>query len=562
MATYGEGEPTDNANALMDFLMDPEVAFSGGGNTLENLSYVVFGLGNKTYAYYNEVARKIDVRLTELGARRLGERGEGDDDKSMEEDYLAWKDGMWESFSSTMGIEEGGAGDVPDFEVTEVAAHPADKVYHGELSPRALVASASGTTTPVGSYDSKNPFPAPVLASKELFSVGADRNCVHIEFDITGSGMTYQHGDHVGVWPSNPDIEVDRMLSVLGLASPDRRHAIISIESLDPALAKVPFPTPATYEAIFRHYLDISSVASRQTIAFLARYAPTEQAKERLTRWGSDRDTYVREIDGPALKLGEVLQAAVGDDVDAQPPFQSTVWSIPFDRIVSLVPRLQPRYYSISSSSKLHPSAIHVTAVVLKYQTTPSFAHKHEPRWVFGLSTNFILNVRIASSGTNTPVEEHSLSNGHGQNGDAHPASVSLPKAQMPRYRLAGPRGHYVKENVYKVPIHVRRSTFRLPTSPKVPVIMIGPGTGVAPFRGFVQERVALARRAKEKNGPDALKDWAPIYLFYGCRKSTEDYLYADEWPEYGKELGGKFNMRVAFSREMKKADGSELARE
>ena len=556
MATYGEGEPTDNSAALMEFLLDPSVEFSQGGSTLENLHYVVFGLGNKTYALYNEIARKVDARLTQLGAKRLGERGEGDDDKSMEEDYLAWKDGMWETFSSTMGIEEGGAGDVPDFKVTEIDVHPADKVYHGELSPRALIASASGTTTPVGSYDSKNPYPAPVLTSKELFSVGADRNCVHIEFDITGSGMSYQHGDHVGVWPSNPDLEVDRMLSVLGLDG-DRRHAIVTIESLDPALAKVPFPIPATYEAIFRHYLDISAVASRQTIAFLARYAPTEQAKERLTQWGAEKQLYAKEIDGPALKLGEVLQVAAGDEVEGNPPFRSTVWPIPFDRIVSLIPRLGPRYYSISSSSKLYPSSIHVTAVVLKYQTAPSAAHKHEPRWVFGLSTNFILNVRMASSGTSTPIEQ-SLANGH-SNGDAHPQAVSL--AKIPTYKLAGPRGHYIKENIYKVPIHVRRSTFRLPTSPKVPVILIGPGTGVAPFRGFVQERVALARRAKEKNGPDALKDWAPIHLFYGCRRKSEDYLYAEEWPEYAKELDGKFQIHVAFSREMKKADGSEYWR-
>ena len=87
VATYGEGEPTDNAQPFMEFIMDDNVEFSQGGNTLENLNFVVFGLGNKTYAYYNEIARKIDKRLTDLGAKRIGERGEGDDDKSMEEDY-------------------------------------------------------------------------------------------------------------------------------------------------------------------------------------------------------------------------------------------------------------------------------------------------------------------------------------------------------------------------------------------------------------------------------------------------------------------------------------------
>jgi NADPH-ferrihemoprotein reductase len=448
VATYGEGEATDNAQPFMDFIMDEGVEFSNG-STLENLNFVVFGLGNKTYTYYNEVARKIDKRLTQLGAKRIGERGEGDDDKSMEEDYLGWKDGMWESFATALAVEEGGAGDQPDFVVTEVSTHPPEKVYHGELSVRALMATASPTAPPPGSYYAKNPYPSPVLAAKELFQVDGERNCVHMEFDITGSGMNYQHGDHVGIWPSNPDVEVDRILSVLGLEG--KRHGIVQIESLDSALAKVPFPTPATYEAIFRHYLDISAIASRQTIAFLSRYAPNEDARDKLVRWGTSRDVYEAEIDGPALKLAEVLQAAVGDHVD--PPFSSTVWSIPFDRIISAIPRLQPRYYSISSSSKLHPTAIHVTAVVLKYRSAPSFAHRHESRWVYGLSTNFILNVKNASTGQNTPVESHS-----NENATLIPANVSMIKG--PSYKLAGPRGHYIKENVYKVPIHVRRSTF------------------------------------------------------------------------------------------------------
>jgi len=83
---------------------------------------------------------------------------------------------------------------------------------------------------------------------------------------------------------------------------------------------------------------------------------------------------------------------------------------------------------------------------------------------------------------------------------------------------------------------------------------------GVAPFRGFVQERVALARRTLEKNGSDALADWGQISLFYGCRKSTEDFLYKDEWPQYADELKGKFTMHCAFSREPPyKPDGSKV---
>jgi NADPH-ferrihemoprotein reductase len=49
------------------------------------------------------------------------------------------------------------------------------------------------------------------------------------------------------------------------------------------------------------------------------------------------------------------------------------------------------------------------------------------------------------------------------------------------------------------------------------------------------------------------------MYLFYGCRKSNEDFLYKDEWPTYEQELQGKLRMKVAFSREDRNADGSEF---
>nr|ODO01063.1 NADPH-ferrihemoprotein reductase [Cryptococcus depauperatus CBS 7855] len=543
MATYGEGEPTDNANAMMELLSEPSPEFSQGGSSLENLNYVIFGLGNKTYEYYNEVARKLDARLTALGANRIGERGEGDDDKNLEEDYLAWKDDMWAAFSERMGVEEGNAGDVADFVVQELNDYNSDKVYHGELSARALLASTGSDNMPFKVYGLKNPYPAPISSCKELFSVDSDRNCIHIEFDITNSGLTYQHGDHVGIWPSNPDIEIDRIMTTLGLAAPERRQAVVNIESLDPALAKVPFPTPTTYEAIFRHYLDISAVASRQAIASFARFAPSETAAQKLTRWGSNKDVYINEIYNPALKLAEVFQLATDDS--RSPPFNSqTVWNIPFDRLVSTVPRLQPRYYSISSSPKLHPNTIHATAVVLKYQASNSL-HHHEPRWVFGLSTNFILNVKMAHHHNERVLKGETKS--------------TFVMQDIPSYNLSGPRGAYAAGNHYRIPIHVRRSTFRLPTSPKVPVIMVGPGTGVAPFRGFVQERVALGRKAIEKNGPNALKDWAPVYLFYGCRRSDEDFLYRDEWAQYTEELKAIFKLSVAFSREMKKPDGSKV---
>ena len=107
VATYGEGEPTDIAVQLIQNLTDESFEFSNGSHRLEGLKYVVFGLGNRTYEHYNAIARIVDKELEKAGATKIGERGEGDDDKSMEEDYLEWKDGMWDAFAKALGVEEG-----------------------------------------------------------------------------------------------------------------------------------------------------------------------------------------------------------------------------------------------------------------------------------------------------------------------------------------------------------------------------------------------------------------------------------------------------------------------
>jgi sulfite reductase alpha subunit-like flavoprotein len=425
----------------------------------------------------------------------------------MEEDYLEWKDKLFESLQNDMGFQEGAGLDVADFEVRELpkGEHDEAKVFLGELSQRAL----TGTR---GVYDAKNPYPAPLTSTRELF-LGGERNCIFAEFDISDAGLRYQAGDHIGIWPLNPDADVIRILKVLGLDT--KADTVIDIKSLDPALAKVPFPTPTTYDAIFRHYVDICGLASRQVIGALAASAPNDKAKARLEKLGSDKQFYHDEVAEPCLKLAEVLLQAAGDDHKADPStITPTVWDIPFDRIVSTIPRLQPRYYSISSSPKLHPNTIHVTAVVLKY--TPEAAkNTKEAVYVHGVGTNYLLNLKMVTSN-----ETERLANQPGVDHRTHNA---------PQYKLEGPRNKFRQPDKglgFTVPIHVRRSNFRLPTSPKIPIIMIGPGTGVAPFRGFVQERVALARKAKEADGPDALKDWGKIVLFYGCRRKAEDFLY------------------------------------
>jgi len=90
-----------------------------------------------------------------------------------------------------------------------------------------------------------------------------------------------------------------------------------------------------------------------------------------------------------------------------------------------------------------------------------------------------------------------------------------------------------------RVPVYVRRSTFRLPNRPQTPVIMIGPGTGLAPFRGFIQERAWQ----KEQGKPVG-----PTLLYFGCRNKDKDYIYQTELENWKED--GLLDLHVAFSRD------------
>ena len=108
--------------------------------------------------------------------------------------------------------------------------------------------------------------------------------------------------------------------------------------------------------------------------------------------------------------------------------------------------------------------AVFVTVVVLAYQSVES--EKVKTRWVHGVGSNFILNLKFAAGSENVELLTDDVLLKH------NPAL-----AQLPKYAIEGPRSAYKQDTIFKAPIHVRRSTFRLPTNPKSPVIMIGPGT-------------------------------------------------------------------------------------
>lgn len=492
VATYGEGEPTDNSVAFFEYIKDESISFgekSRADSPLSNLRYVAFGLGNKTYEHYNEMVKICDKNLSELGAKRIGDMGMGDDgDGTMEEDFLSWKELMWEALARVMGLEERESTYEATFSVTPNAelSSSAESVFLGEPSKKHLTRAAKP-------FNANNPFFAPLTSSRELFS-SKDRNCMHIEVNLEGSGLKYRTGDHIAVWPMNPVQEVDRLLDVLGLA--DKRDTVIAIKALD-STAKVPVPQPTTYASCLMYYLEICGPVSRQLLSTLVQFCPCETSKAEVERLGKDKEYFARKVSKPHLNLGQMLS-----EISRGP------WTIPFSVFLESLGRLQPRYYSISSSSAVSPQTVSITAVV---ESKRFVDHENV---LNGVTTNYLLALSQAKNGQTDP----------------HPYGVS--------YQIDGPRGKYSGS---KVPVHIRQSNFKLPANPELPIVMVGPGTGVAPFRAFIQERAQQAASGIKVGR---------MLLFFGCRNPTEDFIYSDEWTQHKKTLGDTLDIDVAFSRQ------------
>ncbi|XP_067306111.1 P450 (cytochrome) oxidoreductase b isoform X2 [Pseudorasbora parva] len=461
MATYGEGDPTDNAQDFYDWLQEGDADLSG-------VKYTVFALGNKTYEHYNATGKYVDKRLAELGAQRIFDLGMGDDDGNLEEDFVSWREQFWPAVCEHFGVEA--TGEESSIRQYELKVHTdlnMNKIYTGELG---RIKSFESQKPP---FDSKNPFLAPVTVNRKL-NKGGERHLMHLELDITGSKIRYESGDHVAVYPINDTAIVSRIGEILGVDL----DTVISLNNLDEeSNKKHPFPCPTTYRTALTHYLDITNTPRTNVLYELAQYATDPKEQENMRKMASSSP------EGKALYQSWVLDScrnilAILEDLPSLRP--------PIDHLCELLPRLQARYYSISSSSKVHPNSIHICAVVVEYETKTGRVNK-------GVATNWLKN--------KMPTD-----NGH--------------KATVPMY--------------------IRKSQFRLPFKSTNPVIMIGPGTGIAPFIGFIQERGWLKEQGK---------DVGETELYFGCRHKNEDFLYQEELEEFEKN-GVLTALNVAFSRD------------
>ncbi len=410
ISTQGDGDPPDDARGLVEFIAGKRAP------ELRQLRYAVLGLGDSSYPQFCAIGQKLDARLAELGATRLLPRADADLDlETVTEPWLA-----------------------------QALAKAKDA-----LKPAAPLA----TVTPLRplpaapAYGRDAPFAAELLLNQRITARGgmtaASKDIRHVELSLEESGLHYEPGDALGLWPANPPALVEAVLRTLELdGDTDVEHGA----------QRLPL----------RQWLGTKRELTQLSRPFVARHAAQSRSEELNGLLAPDQQPALAQLLG---------QAQVLDLLRRHP----AAWEA--EELVAALRPLTPRLYSIASSQKHVGEEVHLTVAHVEYDDGDGL------RW--GAASNHFAR---AQEGDRLPV--------------------------------------FIEHN----------ERFRLPADASRDIVMIGPGTGVAPFRAFVQERAAVGAGGRN-------------WLLFGNPHFRSDFLYQTEWQQALKD-GTLHRFDLAFSRD------------
>ncbi|WHS98394.1 MAG: assimilatory sulfite reductase (NADPH) [Pantoea stewartii] len=406
-STYGEGEMPDNAQLFWDAIS------ASTAPRLEQMHFAVLAIGDTGYDGFCQAGKFLDMRLEQLGAKRVVDRIDCDID--YEEPSHAWLDSTMPQFASSAGS----SGTVL------------------ESAPEAPVIPGSNKS---------NPYAAALITNKRLSSEQSAKDIRHFEFDLTDSGLKYEAGDALGVIPVNEPSLVSLLLTQLNA------DYQTPVPGFDRSLGDL-----LTYQ------FEISE-PSRKLIEWVGQNTTNQELRHVLQH--DDKDA-----------LGVWLWGK--DTLDLLQLELTRSLSVP--EFVALLRPLQHRAYSISSSSKAHPNQVHLTIAAVRYHSG-------------GRNRSGVCSTYLAE-----------------------------------RVRRGEKPAIFISPN----------KSFRVPANGNAPMIMVGPGTGIAPFRAFLQERQVTGAQGKN-------------WLFFGDQHQEHDFIYREELTAW-HESGLLTRLDLAFSRDQDK---------
>ncbi|KAK8846562.1 NADPH-dependent diflavin oxidoreductase 1 [Kwoniella newhampshirensis] len=479
-STHGRGDPPPTMLPLWNALLRSSLP----EDILEDVHYAIFGLGDSSYERFCWAGKMLARRMEGLGANKMGEPGWGDErsPNGIEDAFLPWLQQTLDLFlpylpstSSSPPLPLTGL-PPPIYSLRPVSVLDDVPVNLDRLSISPLPTNGHSTAAPSRVEDSVQGHGSSSSKPDDWVWATLGKNTRVTKEgwwqDVRGIEIEFEDPETMPYLPGS-------ICSLQPQSSTEDVDAFLEMSGLEDQA-----DIPMTIEAILEEqplapHLPPSS--AQTTLRLLLtnhldiRASPRKSFFEWLRRLSPDERERER-LDEFIADPDEIHTYATRPSrtiTETLADFRQT--RIPLTHILEILPPLRRRQFSIASSWEAHPGKVQLLVALVEYKTNLKIPRK-------GLCSSWLNALTVGT----------------------------------------------------RIPIHIAPPTLFLPPSPETPVILVGPGTGVAPMRAFTEVRA--------RHG--AAIDTA---VYFGCRSMTTDCFYASEWEQYKKQ-GVK--VEIAASRD------------
>ncbi|PSR83575.1 cytochrome P450 [Coniella lustricola] len=494
------GQPPANAARFVSWLESlPSSSPSPEGQPLplDGVQYAVYGCGNHDYgATFHRIPRLLDATLEASGASRIAPIGLSDViSGDVFDEFDQWQqEHLWPALNSlsimcSVTLNNG--------QLTPPYNHDAISISKEAVTPQpSLAVDCKTRFRDLRQEDMRQ---AVVLSNEVLTADGTAPQKRLMVLELP-EGVTYGAGDHVNILPVNDWNLVRRVLNWAKLPW----DAVLKVPDGDlPATNMLlPTPRPASVVDLLAGYVELGLPATQKDLKTLSLFAPDQETKDQILSMHQNLATATTTTRSHRPSILDILES-----------FPS-LHSFPFESLLSMLPPLRPRRYSVASSPKSDASRVALLWTVVDSSGSDSVPTSQPPsiqrRWFRGVASNFLASLQPGES---------------------------------------------LQMNI-RPALHL----FRPPTEVEAhstPIIMICAGSGLAPFRAFLQERTELMRRMRSA---DDRRPLAPAYLFIGCRRPDADRLLAEELAMWAEN--SNVQMFYAFSQDPSQSSGCKYVQD
>lgn len=462
---------------------------------LSNIRFAVFALGSSAYPNFCAFGRYVDSMLADLGGERLTRLGMGDELCGQEQAFNEWSRKVFRESGEVFCIGD-------EVNMTEVLSSaslkrttwspddvrlvPTDK----EIDIRSCLATGSNRKVVQLTLESVTPLYDSTDSDDARLTIR-----VELKLQNASEDFSYLPGDHLGVFAENDPVMIDAIARRLSNLDFDQIYNVemrevrhIGMKEVEDWVPHERLPRVSLRQALSR-FIDIMASPTQQLLALMTCFCGQEADQLEMQSLSSEGQKYE---DRKAH-----FQPTLLDLLEMFPSLEPSA-----EFILTQLPPLQPRFYSISSAPSYN--------ALVRTPTTD------EPDDTVVDYTQIDLTIAVVNYVT--PVGK---------------IRKGICSTFLYETGLHDP-GHTVYCFIRGAP------NFRLPDQDDLPVILVGPGTGIAPFRGFWLHRLACKRAHPDKT-------YGEMNLFFGCRLPSMQ-LYKEEVNQMKTE-GVLNDIFVAFSR-------------